>query len=616
MQTRTITIELGERERKAAKDSKRFPASISSDTPITRRTWDGEWTEVLAHGRDAIDLSRAPLPLIEGHDRSRTNIGIVDGLRVEGGKLRGEVVFGSSARAVELAKDVADGIVRSLSVGYEILEQTRDEKKRRITATRWRPHECSVVATPADTTVGFGRSSTMDHEEQQTATTPPAPPTRAAAPSAEVLAERERISTIRGFVTRHHLGDAFADDLVTRGVPLADARALILERLAARDEQTRTEQHIRMEEPRITAGEDMAEDFHRAAVDSLLLRAGIRVEKPHAAARDVSASVYDLARTCLSRAGKSASRWFGGEARGPELIKRAATTSDFPLILSGALHASVRNGYETEPSSHRAWVRTAPFVDFKEAERPILGSAPELEKVLEHGEYPQGALDEDSTKYRVAKYGKIVSLSWELLVNDNLGAFLRVQPALGQAARRKEADLVYAMFAENGGTGPTMQDGVALFHAASHGNLVAAGAFDATLLGAGRTLLRKQTAVGGGYLSLVPRFLIVPPEREQAAEILLANASRRTTAEKATAEWISSLELVVEPRLASSAVYLAADSAQIDTIELGLLEENMSGPTLEEDQEFVRDEKRWKVRHVFGAKALDWRGMVQMPIAP
>jgi len=30
-------------------------------------------------------------------------------------------------------------------------------------------------------------------------------------------------------------------------------------------------------------------------------------------------------------------------------------------------------------------------------------------------------------------------------------------------------------------------------------------AFDAALLGAGRALLRKQTAVGGGYLSHVPR---------------------------------------------------------------------------------------------------------------
>jgi hypothetical protein len=79
-------------------------------------------------------------------------------------------------------------------------------------------------------------------------------------------------------------------------------------------------------------------------------------------------------------------------------------------------------------------------------------------------------------------------------------------------------------------------------------------------------------------------------------------------------EWISQLQLVVEPRLASTAAYLAADGSQIDTVELGLLEENMNGPTLAEEHEFLRDAVQYKVRHVFGAKGLDWRGMVKMPI--
>lgn len=69
------------------------------------------------------------------------------------------------------------------------------------------------------------------------------------------------------------------------------------------------------------------------------------------------------------------------------------------------------------------------------------------------------------------------------------------------------------------------------------------------------------------------------------------------------------------PRLANTAAYLAADAAQIDTVELGLLEENMNGPMIQEDREFVRDIIRWKCRHVFGPKVLDWRGLVKMPIS-
>ena len=73
--------------------------------------------------------------------------------------------------------------------------------------------------------------------------------------------------------------------------------------------------------------------------------------------------------------------------------------------------------------------------------------------MLEHGEYTEGPMDEDSTSYRIAKFGRIVSLTWETLVNDDLSAFLRVQPALGRAARRVEADTVYALFALNAGAG-------------------------------------------------------------------------------------------------------------------------------------------------------------------
>lgn len=200
------------------------------------------------------------------------------------------------------------------------------------------------------------------------------------------------------------------------------------------------------------------------------------------------------------------------------------------------------------------------------------------------------------------------------LVNDDLFAFLRMQPALGQAARRAEADQVYALFAANSGAGPAMQDGVNLFNSA-HGNLTSSGAFDAALLGAGRALLRKMTALGGGYLALQPKAWIVPVERETAAEVIIANAARATMAEKSTPAWIASLQLVAEPRLANTAAFLAAGYDQVDGVELGVLEENLGGPTIEQIEDSRKDVRAWKVRHVFGVKALDWRGLVRMPIS-
>lgn len=611
MNTRTVVFE-ALADRAAAVEKRRFPVSVSSEAPVPRRDWQTGQTfkEILRHTPDAVDLSRAPLPVLEGHDRSKAPVGIVTDLRVDGGKLRGFLQLGASARAGELAADIAAGIVRNVSVGYSVETEERDEQALTITATRWTPHEASIVAVPADSTVGIGRSKNMDPEN----TSQPAPDDTA---TRAVEAERIRAATITALCQRSGL-DTLGAELVRDGTPLEKARERILDALATRDEQIRTEQHLPVAGtfdglgPQIRpAGGD---DYCRAAIDALLLRSGVPVAKPHAAAGDVSASVYDIARLCLSRADKSTRGLFGGGARGPKLLERAMSTSDFPSILSGALHASVRSGYETEPASHRAWVRAVPVPDFRLQHRPILGSAPALAQVNEGGEYTHGSMEDDSTSYRVAKYGRIVALSWESIINDNLGAFLRVQPALGQAARRAEADAVYALLAENTTLGPTMQDGTVLFHE-NHGNLAdECPTISVDVFSAGRTLLRRQTALGGGHLSLVPRFLIVPPEYESSAELIIANATRHTTTERTSPEWVGNLALVVEPRLTEGAVVFAASYDQIDTVELGLLEENLGGPVLEEEREFDRDVLRWKVRHVFGAKALDWRGLARVPV--
>jgi len=605
--TRSFQLELI-----ARKDGEQntFAAVLATETPVKRSGWDGSYLEVLSHARGAVDLSRSPLPLIESHDSRTLPIGIVDNIGIVDGKLRGDVTFGASQRAREVAADVAGGIIRNLSVGYTIDKTVEkvDGATRTITATRWTPYEVSAVAIGADAGAGFGRSTNMEPDPTTTDTQKPASEieTRAA------QLERERVLGIQRIGHKLSLPEAEIEASIKGGVSLDAFRAAAIDAIANAPADRGGPIMFDRQDPRIgrgsriDAGDDSSADFRAASVDALLVRAGVPLAKPHPAARDVSGSVLDIARTCVSRSGRSVP--VGKE----DLLKRALSTSDFPLILANSMHAAVRNGYEVEPASHRAWVRPQPVQDFRVQNRPILGSAPALQAVVEGGEYTNGSMSDDSASYSVSKFGRIVTLTWEVLVNDNLGAFLRIQPAMGQAARRLEADTVYTLLASN----PTMQDTVALFHA-THGNLGTSGAFDATILGAARALLRKQTAVGGGYLSLVPRYLIVPVEKEMAAEALLAAATRSvTTVDATTPQWIANLELVVEPRLAATAIYLAADSAQIDTCELGLLEENFGGPMITEDRsaEFRRDEFSWKVRHVIGAKFLDWRGIVKQPV--
>lgn len=145
-------------------------ASLSSETPVHR---PGLGNEILVHDLDAVDLSRCPLPLLTSHDSTTTPVGIIENVRIVGGKLRGVLRFGGSSRALDVWEDVRAGILRSISIGYRILDGKASGDSYRV--TRWQPFEASLVAVPADPTVGIGRSmkpqtsgaSKMEHIEAQ-----------------------------------------------------------------------------------------------------------------------------------------------------------------------------------------------------------------------------------------------------------------------------------------------------------------------------------------------------------------------------------------------------------------------------------------------------------------
>ena len=250
--------------------------------------------------------------------------------------------------------------------------------------------------------------------------------------------------------------------------------------------------------------------------------------------------------------------------------------------------------------------------------RPILGSAPDLEEIVELGEYTHGALSEEDATLTPAKFGRIVQLSWESLLADDLGAFARMAQSLGAAAMRAEADVIYDRLTTAALAGQNLSDGVALFYSSRNNAVsVATGTgkpLTAAALGQARAKLRRQTAVGGGLLNLGPRTLLVPPEREHEAEVLVAASTVHTATAGAEAPggWLTGLQVIAEPRLANTdTVYLLADSSGIDTAEVAVVD---NGPTVEEERGFDVDALSWKVRHAFAAGFVDFRGIVKLTL--
>jgi HK97 family phage major capsid protein len=132
-------------------------ATLSTENPVERI----EGNEVLVHEPGAIDLSRAPLPLITSHEsHTQTPIGRVDNLRIVNRQLKGDLVFGKGRRASSLWQDVQDGIARHLSVGYIPLKKTKPDSTGTYYVTKWQPMETSIVSTPADIDAVIGRSAT------------------------------------------------------------------------------------------------------------------------------------------------------------------------------------------------------------------------------------------------------------------------------------------------------------------------------------------------------------------------------------------------------------------------------------------------------------------------
>ena len=155
------TLELDLSRAVDSEDARTIPAALSSNIELKR--WYG--IEVLEHTEKAVDLARAQhngLPLLFGH-RHGELIGRIRDLTLDAGKLRGVLHFSRSARATEIWQDVRDGFLSDISIGYGIEkwreEKSDDGKPTRYVITRWQPHEASVVAVPADYTVGIGRAA-------------------------------------------------------------------------------------------------------------------------------------------------------------------------------------------------------------------------------------------------------------------------------------------------------------------------------------------------------------------------------------------------------------------------------------------------------------------------
>jgi hypothetical protein len=417
---------------------------------------------------------------------------------------------------------------------------------------------------------------------------------------AAALAERARIREIEKVGRTLGLDARFVAQHVEAGTSIEEFRKLALDDAARRS----SEPEIQSAAAVVTRDET---ETRRAGIMAALLHRYDPAVFPlkDDLGRDwAGQTLLDLAKECLETSGTRTRRM-----PRHEVAKLALSTSDFPAILADVANKTLRQAYEAYPRTFLPFSRRRSAVDFKNINAVQLGEAPSLMKVNEKGEFTHGSIAESKETYKLATYGRIVSITRQTIINDDLSAFTRVPAGFGVAAATLESDTVWGIITSN----PNMGDGVALFHA-NHSNLNSGSGSALALagLGSGMAVMAKQKGLDGiTTLNVQARYLAVPVALQLAAFQLVAANLAPAQSANVVPEYIRALTPIAEPRLdaaSTTAWYLFASPDQIDTIEYAYLE-GQDGVYIETRQGFDVDGVEIKARLDFGAKAIDWRGM-------
>lgn len=289
------------------------------------------------------------------------------------------------------------------------------------------------------------------------------------------------------------------------------------------------------------------------------------------------------------------------------------TTSDFPLLLEAAGERVLQAAYRAAQSPLKATLsRSATVGDFRSKSTIKVSNGGLLEKVNEHGEIANVSRAEAAESYKIDSYARIFSLSFQALINDDLGGLSDWSTWAGQMTAATENKILLDLLTENAGTGPLMtEDNKRLFHI-DHGNLAAAGtALDQPAVEAGILALRKQKALGGQRIGIAPKYLLTGPELETVAQKLVATIYPATTA-AAVPGSVQALVPIVEPNLDGKSWFLFADPATTPVLEHATLAGH-DGVELKTEEGFRVLGIQYRAVLHFGAGVVDFRGAYRNP---
>ena len=321
-------------------------------------------------------------------------------------------------------------------------------------------------------------------------------------------------------------------------------------------------------------------------------------------------------------------------------IREALTTSDFPLLFGDVLDRQVLAAYKGVPAVWKQYTKLSTNKDFKASDRyAITGGDQALARVGEKGEYLASDRTEAKYSLSVLKYGRQFDISWEAIVNDDLGALKDTPTRFALAAARTEHRIAVGEYAQDSGGGVTHAVSGQLYSTATGEINDVAALLTIANLETGLAAMASWLDAAGEPIMNRAKFLVVPPALELTARailtssLILSTAAAPIPAVNVIANY--GLTLVVDPYLpimdvvnggggntANTGWYLFSDPNDIVAVECAHLRGHERpeicmkasdkvtvgggaiGPMA---GDFATDNIFYRVRDVFGATTLDWR---------
>ncbi|MBX5082158.1 hypothetical protein HJB56_05070 [Rhizobium lentis] len=406
-------------------------------------------------------------------------------------------------------------------------------------------------------------------------------------PTPEALAAG-RAADILDIGTRAGMATDAIQQAIRSNVTLDSFRAQAFDHMAGRQQRTSPSRVIT----------DERETRRNARIEALSYRLGapIPAAGPSAAARGhMNDGLVAIAAEAVEYRG------YPRNARDIEdIFTRAAhTTSDFPAIMEGAINRTLEGRYALAQPTYRRIARQRNFRDFRPHTVIKTGDFPMLKQVLEDGEIKYGTLTEGKETLQVLSYARAISVSRQLMINDDLGAIQDMLSSYGTTVALFE-EITFYSSAFNA----KLADGQTVFHA-SHNNLGAAAAIDVDPVSLGRAAMAKQKSLDGNpLLANAPAIILTGPDTITKAEKLVASITPATVA---TVNIFSGrLTPIDTAQIADNAWYLFPNPDAGSNYRWGYLE-GYEAPRVRIESPFGRQGMAMSVEHDFGCGATDYR---------